>query len=183
MRVMLYGWVVLVMFAGGVRGEEEKGDKIEWISSEEELARVAEGTKSLTIWVRGSDDELMAAVVKRFPSLEELNLKHMRFEMDIGNLRQVNALTALRILEFSGDARLGDEEFRLLGKNRGLKSLRLQLPCPVFTEERLAMLGPLTALEFLDMRGCRGEAEELEATVWEAIEAEKAAELRDGATE
>lgn len=107
------------------RPENTKG----WISSVEEVEKLGKNTKSVAIDIKtGGDRSLVDAVVKRCPNLRELKIYSFPHEVHPSIFESLGRLKMLNSLEVSGDARLSERDFELIGRMTHLRHLKFSLP-------------------------------------------------------
>ena len=103
--------------------------KGKWISTTEELGKLDKKTKSLALDLKiGGDRTLIDAVVKLFPNLQELRIYSFPHDIHPSVFESIGKLKKIHSLEISGDARLSEKDFRLIGNMTGLKYLSFSLP-------------------------------------------------------
>ena len=145
-------------------------DRLIVVKTADQAASLPPQVERLRVVLRDRhDQETLAAVLKHAPNLRSLDLYHPDNGVPLKSIELLTKFPKLEDLRFTGDANLDDEAFAALGKLDRLKSLRMKFPCPSFSEARLALLGGMTALEKLDLQGCRGDHREHERKVWEAV--------------
>ncbi|MGK0189104.1 MAG: hypothetical protein ACI9R3_004921 [Verrucomicrobiales bacterium] len=105
---------------------EIEGD---WVSTVGELEKLEENTRSLALDIKiGGNRSLIDVVVKRFPNLQELKIYSFPHEIHPSIFENVGKLKQLRSLELSGDAKLSEKDFALIGRLTSLKHLSFSLP-------------------------------------------------------
>ena len=92
----------------------------------EYVAKLADDTTSA--FVQPANPAVIAALVRRFPKLEALDIREPSNRIELAALEQLAKFDGLRSLSLKGDPFLYDKEFAAIGRVQTLTTLRLCLP-------------------------------------------------------